>query len=98
MREICVSHGVEIKETRRTYTSADAAVAFLDVLMAFTKWTLGLQCDCCVAAMAGPGIGLRVFNFCSRLGSCQCRTRNKGWYCGFTIVGVGFEGPEVDVS
>ena len=83
---------------RKTYTSADAAVAFLDVFMTFTEGTLGLQYDCCIATMAASCIGFRVLDFYRWLRSSQWRVRSVGWLRGFAIIGVQFEGRDVEVS
>jgi len=85
------------REGKETYTRADAAIAFLDSLVAFTKWSLGFQSRCHVAAVAGAGVEFWVLDFCAWRGAAE-GVGGVGWSEDCAVVGGGFEGPEVDVA
>jgi hypothetical protein len=75
-----------------TYTSADAAVAFLYMLMALIERTFGLQCQCYVAAVTRTMVYLSIFDFGGGFGAFE-RVGSEGWLEGFAIVSAAFEGP-----
>jgi len=77
-----------------TYARANAAVTFLDVLVAFIERTFGLQFHCHIATVAGASVDFRIFDVGGGF-----RTFERMWgvcgFEGFAVVGIGFEGPDV---
>jgi hypothetical protein len=56
--------GSVVGEERASHPATDAAIAFLDVLSAFGKWTFGFHCKSHGTAMAGPGVQFWVVHLC----------------------------------
>jgi hypothetical protein len=82
---------------RVAYASADAAVAFLYILMALIEGTFGLQCHRYVAAVTRTMVYLGIFDFGGGFGAFE-GVGCEGWLEGFAIVSAAFERPYVQIT